>query len=393
MGRTTAAPHLLLLLLLSDTARAQPGERLPATFTISLHGGQIQHNASAAHLSRLARLRQDLGARGFRIDLFWDDLQPANGSGWDAQKVAFYRAFYAAQRGGSVIILGGPPAWAKALYAHSAAAFLAAWQRYLTKACAIVGDSQVIAWQLWNEMNHEPSRWIHNDDATVRAVFALAGQAVRQSPELGNSGKSAPRYVNVMADDHLGVLGMIPWEEALDRWIGRSEGQHSASAAAVDGIGIDHYPGTWTLDPAYGEWRPLSTLLARVSERNNSWFGKRVSIMETGYSTWNKVLATDRMQVEWCNRSLAELCAVMRRTGRPTGGVELINFYQLIDQGAEGGFRLGRSGSGGDGEDSAWGWAPPEEAHFGVVRVDGVTKKPGFEALRRGMAVFARGQC
>ena len=52
-----------------------------------------------------------------------------------------------------------------------------------------------------------------------------------------------------------------------------------------------------------------------------------------------------------------------------------------------------RRWSGGDGEDSAWGWAPPEEAHFGVVRVDGVTKKPGFEALRRGMAVFARGQC
>ena len=33
------------------------------------------------------------------------------------------------------------------------------------------------------------------------------------------------------------------------------------------------------------------------------------------------------------------------------------------------------------------------EAAMRVVRADGVTKKPGFEALRRAMAIFAGGQC
>ena len=105
----------------------------------------------------------------------------------------------------------------------------------------------------------------------------------------------------------------------------------------------DHYPGTWTLfDPRYTNWGPLATLLRRVRARNGTWHGKRAAVMETGFSTWNGVVANERDQAQWCNTSIDALRETLAVAGG-AGGVAaagedpfLVNFYQLIDEGGGG---------------------------------------------------------
>ena len=175
------------------------------TIAMALHSGEIHGNLTQA-TAAFGLVRQ-LNAGGVRIDLFWDDIQPTQG-GWDGPKVAFYAAFFesaAAQGVELTVILSSAPGWAQALYRSNRTAFLAGWGAYAEKAVAIVGAASraVVAWQLWNEMNHVPSAWINGDADAVCSVLKIAGAAVARAAG------GAPRFVNVMADEpNIKVLGM-----------------------------------------------------------------------------------------------------------------------------------------------------------------------------------------
>ena len=274
-----------------------------------MHGGQVQHNATRA-LDAFA-LAKDIGARGVRSDIFWDDIRPSRNSTWDADKVEFYTQYFREAGeilGGSIVILSGPPGWAKQLFQNNRTAFFEEWGAYLHKAIEIVGESPVIAWQLWNEMNHVPSAWINTDDAAVCKIFNMAGQALKNAKN--STTLHAPRFVNVMADDpNLPVAGLQAWKDALDQWL---DPTHCAGSV-IDGIGLDHYPGTWTLNPSLTNWTPLRELLERVRVDTGlpNWRGKVPAIMETGFSTWNKVIAPESKQARFCNESLTAMRALL----------------------------------------------------------------------------------
>ena len=54
---------------------------------------------------------------------------------------------------------------------------------------------------------------------------------------------------------------MQPWEAAATAWLAPG-----CAAAVIDGVGIDHYPGTWTIDPSFTAWAPLDRLLTLVND-------------------------------------------------------------------------------------------------------------------------------
>ena len=235
-------------------------------WTVSIHGGQIQHDATRA--SSAFALAKNLGARGVRSDIFWDDIRPLRNGTWDANKVEFYRQYFREAGkvlGGSIVILSGPPGWAKQLFHTNRTAFFAEWGAYLQMAVEIVGDSPVLAWQLWNEMNHVPSAWINTDDDAVCKIFKMAGEAVTRSVN-SSRGVHAPRFVNVMADDPNLPVGLLGWKSALDKWLNTTH----CAGSVIDGIGLDHYPGTWTLNPSLTDWSPLQELLRRLVSVNEN---------------------------------------------------------------------------------------------------------------------------
>ena len=317
------------------------------TWTVSIHGGQIQHNATRA-LSAFA-LAKDLGARGVRSDIFWDEIRPSRNTTWDASKVDFYTQYFreAGQvLGGSIVILSGPPAWAKQLFQTNRTDFFAEWSAYLQKAIEIVGDSPVLAWQLWNEMNHVPSAWINTDQEAVCKIFNMAGEAVAKRSIKNLRGSHAPRFVNVMADDpNLPTVGLQGWRNALNRWLNTTH----CAGSVIDGIGLDHYPGTWTLSRSLTDWSPLRELLdrVRVDKGAPGWQGKLPAVMETGFSTWNTVLAPESRQTAFCDQSLDTILAMLRSHhsqihADASPSPIIVNFYQLIDEdttSARGGIR------------------------------------------------------
>ena len=129
------------------------------TLSVALHAGEINYNLSQADTA--FELATDLGVGGVRIDLFWHDIQPTP-SYWDISKLCFYANFFerAAERGVELtVILSSPPDWAKSLFtAGNRDGFFAAWAAYAAKVVETVGAAvrTVVAWQLWNEMNHVP---------------------------------------------------------------------------------------------------------------------------------------------------------------------------------------------------------------------------------------------
>jgi hypothetical protein len=338
------------------------------TLAMAMHGGEIHRNLTQAQTA--FALTRELNAGGLRIDLFWDDIEPTQGGGWDEAKVTFYRGFFAsaASQGTELtVILSSPPGWAKTLFTDgNRTAFFAAWEVYAAKAVSIVGDSAraVVAWQLWNEMNHVPSSWINGDADAVCTVFNAAGAAV--------GGGSAPRFVNVMADDPLKVAGMQPWEAAATAWLAPG-----CAAAVIDGVGIDHYPGTWTIDPSFTAWAPLDRLLTLVNDAatpGNVWLGKRPAVLETGYSSWAAVVADEKRQLAWVKASLPVLRAKAEASRALAFPLQYVCIYQLID------VDTGSSGGAVRGI--------PEEDHFGLVHSDTFSKKPAFAELAAQLALF-----
>ena len=362
---------LAVLLAFGGGARAIP-------WSVALHGGEIQHNASLA--PKVAELTKELGAVGVRIDVFWDEIQPLENEtlchgGEAASRCAFYSAFFrSAVASGLRItpILSSPPAWAKHLLtnANATAAFLGAWRAYVTTAISLIIDAgasaNVDAYQLWNEMNHVPSSWINHNPDAVCAVFNVAAGAIQAAAGNTSSTPPPPRFVNVMADDPLKVAGMQPWEAAVSAWL-----DPGCAGGVIDGVGIDHYPGTWTLDPAFTAWKPLDKLLANVNDPSNAaWYGKLPAVMETGFSSWNSVLASEHRQSAWVNQSLAALRSIVLASQQRPFPVRHLCYYQLVDVSTAGGSKLLQ-----------------QEDHFGIVHSD-FTPKDAFGALRAQLALF-----
>lgn len=310
-------------------------------WSCSLHADDIAHNVSEATpvLTRAA----DLGCRALRTDLSWKDLEPARGI-HDAGHIAFYRAYFAAACSSGLApfpVLSQAPQWAKELYSSNSSAFFAEAENYATQVMQLVSPCGTLPLrvQLWNELNHVPSRWVRRDAC---ALLSALGRGVR------HVSTTAQLWVNAMADDPL-------WKRDVDGWI-----QDGCAGAYIDGVGIDHYPGTWTLS-RWGDWTPLTTLLDATEGGVGAWRNRKAGVLETGFSSWSSVLASEMDQAAWVNVSLPALRAHAARAA----SFELANWYELLD-----GTHTG---------------TVPQEAHFGVMRAGTLERKPAFLPLAQEM--------
>lgn len=210
----------------------------------------------------------------------------------------------------------------------------------------------IVAWQIWNEMNHQPSSFVNNDIQTVCSIFTIAGETIRDK-----SASTAPRYVNVMADEPIDskIIGIQKWEEAVEKWLAPT-----CAGRIIDGVGIDHYPGTWTLNPAFAEWSPLEKLLLRVNNASDTLFFRKLpAIMETGFSTWASHIANEDDQLRWVQESLPAVREIIHRDGP----IHYFCFYELTQ-----------------GPPKKKVEFPPEECCFGITYAN-FTKKKAFNAL------------
>jgi hypothetical protein len=120
-----------------------------------------------------------------------------------------------------------------------------------------------------------------------------------------------------------------------------------SSGSAVDLIGLDHYPGTWTIG-RNDRWSEVADIADAITSATpgSLWFGRRLAIMETGYST-NLFVRDEREQSRYF-KGVQEF--ISRLNSRQPRKHTLCGIYELCDE-------------------SSQAWLDPE-AHFGIMTSD-----------------------
>jgi hypothetical protein len=319
-----------------------PPELGPVPWFFSIHASEVAYDLDRAALAFEAI--KDLGGQGVRTDVFWWDVEPEDGQ-WNEERMAFYEAYADLARSHGLepmIIVSGAPGWAVSLYQSDPEAFWARYESYVDKAITPFADWLAHV-QIWNEPNHIIDPIGSEDD---HQLFVRGAAIVRaRAPGVRT-------YANVMAN-------LVGWEEAVTDWVVKS-------GDAIDVIGIDHYPGTWTAS-SFSDWAPFDILITRINDPADAWYGKLGAVMETGYSSWMAVTADEGRQRDWINESLPVLRSrIAQAHATETYGIVLANYYQLIDVDTDG-----------------WG----QEAHFGILHTD-LSEKEGYSALRTQLGLF-----
>lgn len=170
----------------------------------------------------LAAIAQ-IGAGWLRTDVRWRALLP-DAVNIDPKAAAWYRSFFVAARNRGlrlVVVLSSPPQ--QVLNRESTTARLEDWNHFVEIATREldIGDG---IYQM-NEPNNPVYRFFDSEDA---------GTAITSAASIIRSRNPAARIaVNVTMD----FWGWSEYLEGLMRRAGRS----------IDIIGLDHYPGTWTI--------------------------------------------------------------------------------------------------------------------------------------------------
>ncbi len=300
---------------------ARPPTRRPDDLRVLVHVDGADVAFDLGHARQALSLARELGANAIRTDLPWDRLETRPGQ-WDQAKITWYREFFATANTFGLAPMPSlvrPPRWARRLYRGDPTAFLACWRRYC-ETVARITEGHVHLVQVWNEPANPFLRlfdrryptltlfnWSH-----IAEVFRVASETLR--------GALGPLEVAVnLAADSAG------WERFVSDLLDQSPD-------ACDIIGIDHYPGTWALQPA-DNWAVLDRLLTRVNDPNDTWYGKQPAIIETGYSTYLPGWKTDRRQARWIEQALPRIQAI-NEEWRQRGGqtLAILGWYELYDE-------------------------------------------------------------
>ena len=378
---------LLAVLITTAMLYLFSGPLLATPVFVSMHsedvGGGPGVPIDLAEAEKKLRDIATLGAQGVRTDIGWNDLQPDGPSSFNQDVLdAFIRYFRLAQEQGlePMVIVSRAPGWASDLLKFTVgekkrelneAAFWKSYEAYVEVVIEALFDAQqadcnpsaspcllkpVRYIQMWNEANHIIDPVDKDEDYNY---FEIAGNIIEGL--LGSPSSGGPlKLVNVMAD-------MPLWEKAVDKWI-------EGAGNMIDVIGVDHYPGTWALVP-YADWRPLKTLVKRINDEEDSWYGKQGAVLETGFSTWNALIANQSMQKLFVERALPKIREIADDTNLGTSPhigkgkapdqyqVILFNWYALVDAKKHG----------------------LQEAHFGIYNYNG-SQKRAYKKLKKQIA-------
>ncbi len=301
------------------------------------------HNFNPSLVDTCLREAANVGAGYVRSDIRWSDLLP-DGASVDSEAGAWYRGYFASmmrQHGlQPVAVLSSPPSSIEGLSGDQK---LIAWRRYVEAVTIQVGDL-CSTYQVLNEPNN-PIYRIFPDDQLFSAISTASRIIKARTPE-------ATVIVN--------FLGGIPgWRQKVGKIVTLAQG--------IDIIGLDYFPGTWTISfwsdrqQMQAFLRDIDSLLADIKLGPS-----RVAIIETGYSSNLPFLRTDRHQAEYFD-VLREVFAEYfnRRTGDV---VSLFGVYELCD--------------------ACTARPLDPEAHFGILRSDNLARKPAFDTVRRLFAAL-----
>jgi len=101
--------------------------------------------------------------------------------------------------------------------------------------------------------------------------------------------------------------------------------------SAIDIVAIDHFPGTWSLS-ARADWSSTIEIASEIrkSSTGSIWAGRKLAIIETGYSTNIAGFRAERQQMAY----FASLKEVAQRVDSAigAGGIELFGLYEICDE-------------------------------------------------------------
>jgi hypothetical protein len=279
---------------------------------------------AVASLAAIVRL----GIGWVRTDVRWREILP-DGRQPDHGTLAWYRTFLgAASECGlkTMVVLSTPP---EAVMRQERAEKLDSWCGFVETVASEFG-TLCNCFQLMNEPNNPVYRFFPLED--VAAAF------VRGAPIIRSFNPEAKVGINV-------ALELWGWRRYLVDVLQRS-------GRSIDIIGLDHFPGTWTVG-WQNRWADVTEIadIIAAAPRDSPWFDRRLAIMETGFST-NAIMRDQKRQSEYFE-NVMNIAKNLRR--KAVGHGTLFGIYELCD-----------------GDSSAW---LDPEAHFGLLTSDLKPKK------------------
>lgn len=279
-----------------------------------------------------------LGVGWLRTDLRWHEILP-DGIHPDSRALAWYRDFLdAASDCGlrNMVVLSSPP---RVALRQSNSGRLDAWSRFVQVVVGELGKS-CDTYQLMNEPNNPLYRFFSINDAAIALV--------RGASIIRAGAPAASVAINI-------AMEIWGWRDYLQKIL-------QLSGRSVDIVGLDHYPGTWTvgLHERWSEVIELGDVIASATP-TSPWSNRHLMIMETGFAT-NTPFRDQTHQSKYFEHVLGVAAQLRRRSAKDT---PLIGIYELSDW-----------------DTSAW---LDPEAHFGLLNCD-LEPKISFEHVTQLIA-------
>jgi len=323
----------------TDFHRLTPPSRLSSTSRglITYHPWYQGFETGAVHkcLSEAAAL----GTTFLRSDVRWGDLMP-DGKNINERALAWYLAYFQAVRDGygmePMIVLSNPPRKSRRFTPKE---LRTSWNTYLRHVLDRFRNVCSL-YQVLNEINNPLYRIFPRSD--IASVVSSAGEIIhRQIP-------GARVVVNILA-------GVFNWSRDAHILLDQC-------GSAIDVLGLDYYPGTWSLTDV-SDWSEIEDFIRGVNSSAREELPRTcdLAILETGYASNIPFLRGPRQQEkyfrDWKNviPGLEIICQ--------SGKLAYVGIYELCDA-------------------SSSTWLDPE-AHFGLLDSRTLARKAAFDEVHQ----------
>lgn len=252
---------------------------------------------------RVTRALQEaaaLGATYLRCDINWRDIMPSPDE-VNSSALQWYASFFAEAREAfgfsPQAVLSNPAPGIMDLQTERR---LELWEKYVSSVVKSLGGT-CRHFQLLNELNN-PVFGVFPSEAIAPAL-RTAASVIRQ--DVANARLS----INFLVD-------IWPWQDQLQELLSNALG-------AIDIVGIDTYPGTWSIgigsDNKEFSAHPQALRTRLPALRSD----QAIAISETGYSTNIPFIRDETDQLEYFQQ--------LRQSVSGLRGLEFVGIYELTD--------------------------------------------------------------
>ena len=299
---------------------------------VSYHPEYHEYDVARA-VAAMAAATQ-LGVGWIRTDIRWHEVL-SDGVHEHRDALAWYRGFLSAASAlglRNMVVLSSPP---KAVLRQTEDEKLVSWSRFVRLVVRELGE-WCGGYQLMNEPNNPIYSFLSLQD--VARAFISGASIIGEA--------NIPRCVAINVS-----MDLPGWREYLSEVL-------RLSGSAIQTVGLDYYPGTWSIGSQRERWGEVIALADEIALAGpgSPWSNRRLAIMETGYST-NTRCRGQREQSEYF-KHLQAYAAQLKSRSVKDGLV--LGIYELSD-----------------GATSAW---IDPEAHFGLM-TSHLEPKSAFRAV------------